>query len=91
MRKPSPGPWTVGQHMNVNKVLDANGKVIADASDRSSEAGERQRPANAALMAASFELLEALESLLENRDGQIVHRASIERASAVVAKVRGLS
>lgn len=38
------------------------------------------------------ELVRALRAMLENRDGQIVHRAAIESAKALLARIeRGQS
>lgn len=95
--KYSPGPWRTGQagdYLGVNAIFDADGFIVADASDRSSHAKGNQRKANAALIAAAPELLAALQPLIEfavklDDDAKVSgEHDAIVRARAAISKAR---
>lgn len=62
--KHTPGPWHVGDHRGII-VYDVNGIAIADAKTFHGKHGEGAAEANARLIAAAPELLEALIALVE--------------------------
>lgn len=72
--KYSPTPWRVGHpgdYLGTNAIFDANDVVIADASDRSSQATDGQRASNARLIAAAPRLLTASAAFLGEFGGDI--------------------
>jgi hypothetical protein len=85
MSKHTPGPWIVARDMRgtgnmlVDGVVNAEGRGIANCGTN----GE----GNARLIAAAPDLLEALESLLnDQRDASL---PALVRARAAIAKARG--
>ena len=83
LTKHTPGPWVIGkQDHDVITVDTANGTAICDVYVDSDD-----RPANANLIAAAPDLLEACERLL---DGGWPHaEADIELACSAIAKAKG--
>lgn len=81
----TPGPWEVGSFSSVNAISDTNVKFrIADATNE--YIGIDQSDANARLIAAAPELLEALEEIVskENHwDGNLT------KAIKAIAKAKG--
>ena len=89
MNKHTKGPWTATKHdqhwVRVNVTIKAGGNMwVAFMPDEDKE----EKMANARLMAAAPELLEALESLLE-QTRQYGHTAEIKAAEAAIAKAKG--
>ena len=60
--KHTPGPWT--HHPEDNIILDASGRRLIEWQARSVSVSVEERDANARLIAAAPELLEALEVVL---------------------------
>lgn len=97
----TPGPW-VAQVDTVRKSVRAPGRaaqgplflirVLRDSSFGPGDAGEAQVIANARLIAAAPELLEALQNLLAvyNGEGGTRYHAG-DIASAAIAKATGLA
>lgn len=87
--KHSPAPWRVGRpydYLGTNAIFDANDTVIADASDRSSQATDEQRAANARLMATAPRLLAASAAFLDEFGGDIpkwLQSAAVELREAI--------
>jgi hypothetical protein len=86
MSKHTPGPWTVGDsggYLNQMKIEPAIGVVYG--------AGEEIQ-ANAHLIAAAPELLEALqelkEELFQHAEGNYL-RPFLDKAEAAIAKAKG--
>lgn len=94
MTKHSPGPWVVGKSHAGTVVLEQRGSYSAELArpvglDREPEVLE----ANARLIAAAPELLEALRELVERCDGDEGVRADgsniqTMRAHAVIAALK---
>lgn len=82
----TPGPWETSHdgHGGIY-VGDKNGRQVGFVSLRS------EQEANARLIAAAPELLEALRDLLADYDGSIEpgESALIDKARAAIAKVKG--
>ena len=91
MSKPTPGPWTIKYAYNVM----AGGRAVANAGIHSNNCDDRrveeENKANARLIAAAPELLEALEDIeMETRAGGQWTVAEInEVAKAAIKKARG--
>lgn len=62
MSKHTPGPWT-GYPANISPNIEADGKCIAQVNPHNGDSEER-RTANARIIAAAPELLEALKSIV---------------------------
>ena len=91
--KPTPGPWAVAR-MTPCRVDTASGSIsISWSSNNDSGAREREAEANARLIAAAPELLEALQKMLpELRGLSIVSDTAAEmlrEAEAAIAKATG--
>lgn len=94
MNKHTPGPWASD---NVGAVIGADGFSVGIAFQRAStrveyeEGGwlERDAVANARLMAAAPDLLEALESLLSYHDKCGVDSSHGDKARSAIAKAKG--
>ena len=89
MSKHTKGPWTATKHdqhwVRVNVTIKASGNTwVAFMPDEDKE----ERMANARLMAAAPDLLDALESLLE-QTRQYGHNAEITAAEAAIVKAKG--
>lgn len=67
MSKPSPGPWTVADIVDGPYVVSANNYAIAQMVKMPSEFAE-ERSANARVMAAAWELLDAAKYLSQIGD-----------------------
>lgn len=91
----TPGPWGY----QLGAVVDSEGYLVADIRSRWDDGmeGEDYHFANAALIAAAPELMEALELCLKNSEfrrasgvesGPMIER-EIEEARAAIAKARG--
>ena len=103
--KHTPGPWIYGPETgpDCTRIDAENGRVIAAVRSREITSWEQSRPiyswseegaANASLIAAAPELLEALETLLgfvENKrfPDTIYVRNAINEAEALIAKATG--
>ena len=95
--KHTPGPWTVYFEFNVK---DDHGRGIAacggHGSNRNPEQAHNENVANAKLIAAAPDLLEALKNLLENEklddwepsliESRIAARAAINKAEGNIRK-----
>ena len=106
MSKHTPGPWTYdqGQYADWGCVKDASGFLVAKSvvpygTDQNACRRERIDPceANARLIAAAPDLLEALETLESMPDERSIHDisneelAAWEKARAAIAKAKGLA
>ena len=90
MSKHTPGPWQVG-HFDSNMICDSDGANRGCAPIARVEGTAAERRANARLIAAAPELLEALRGLLDpatNEDGEW-YRQAREAARAAIAKAEG--
>lgn len=63
----TPGPWHVGEHRNII-IYDSQGNAISNANTFHGKHQQGQADANARLIAAAPELLEALKDILHNMD-----------------------
>ncbi|MBF0151730.1 MAG: hypothetical protein HQL84_17060 [Magnetococcales bacterium] len=95
MSEHTPGPWTVTRHRDGSGgYLITDSKVVIRATTYGCNTHEEEN-ANAHIIAAAPELLEALESLVDQvalhlsafRVGPL--DTNIEAAKAVIAKARG--
>jgi hypothetical protein len=86
--KHTPGPWTIADDMRgignarVAGVLDANGIGVANCGSH----GE----ANARLIAAAPDMLDALYTLLDAIDGNRITVGDCNQARAAIAKATGV-
>ena len=101
--KHTPGPWVVGSHDFLDQwvCIDApsgdhdldykswEGVAMAYGCEDSPFKGLEKAKANAMLIAAAPELLEALESVLENCLDSDGLAAAYEKARAAIAKAKG--
>lgn len=94
--KPTPGPWSVCEHSWCETSISAPSTDhaiclldINHATEESQEADEAQMAANARLIAAAPELLEALQATLAVLETFSPQGATVERAQAVIAKATG--
>lgn len=94
--KHTPGHWT-----NQNgKVYDANGRLICSVEGHGYDPNNCAACANAHLIAAAPELLEAAEDILDHTAGifgcdvnevRAINMGRLERLAAAIAKARGES
>ena len=95
----TPGPWNTFTKMP--GVYAESGREIVFHAHLSRSADESERLANARLIAAAPELLEALEELVSRRESACAERGEMDRlagsdgrynrARAAIAKAKGLS
>lgn len=92
--KPTPGPWSVCEHSWCETSIRAPSTDhalcrldINHATEESQEADEAQMAANARLIAAAPELLEALQFLITASGEQL--STAFEQAQAAIAKATG--
>ena len=92
--KHTSGPWKTddSEFPAVGSVLDTNDEQICQTSERKEYAPDRSkqveiRNANARLIAASPDLLEALKEYVEGYEGSRAEREA--RAKAAIAKAEG--
>jgi hypothetical protein len=104
MQKHTPGPWTAkdesGQYfcdhdwhaesdsasLSCSAPIHANGEVVAIAVTEGWS--DAKIDANARLIAAAPDLLDALESLVEGMDASGIKGSYLESARAAIAKAR---
>lgn len=91
--KPTPGPWAVAR-MTPCRVDTASGSIsISWSSNNDSGAREREAEANARLIAAAPELLEALKACAAVCAGETMNKrgliSALEQARAALAKCQG--
>ncbi len=97
MRKHTPGPWFVNGHENYTKYVEARigGGLLQEVAACGPTEQQEQQEANARLMAAAPELLEALQGMIEVYGGQYnddcLSKSStelelIQQARAAIAK-----
>lgn len=84
---PTPGPWRVNPH--TREVFTDQDRTIARAHLDSRTRSYAESVANARLIAAAPELLEALENIVRHAD--VLDRVAlpIDAAEAAIAKARG--
>lgn len=93
--KHTPGPWFVDEESPLDVRTNGVGKLMwicdaPDGYDTSNIEGMKQREANARLIAAAPDLLEALEVVLCELEAQDIHApARIAFAKAAIAKATG--
>lgn len=92
--KPTPGPWSVCEHSWCETSIRAPSTDhalcrldINHATEESQEADEAQMAANARLIAAAPELLEALQFVMTAAGEQL--STAFEQAQAAIAKATG--
>ena len=91
-KKHTPGPWKAQTHISLDRmeIRDANGRRIAEcAMDFPMSA--KTHDANASLIAAAPELLEALQEIVAAADGEGWSQldASFTKARAAISKAIG--
>jgi len=91
-KKHTPGPWKTQTHISLDRleIRDANGRRIAEcAMDFPMSA--KTHDANASLIAAAPELLEALQEIVTAADGEGWSQldASFTKARAAISKAIG--
>lgn len=91
-KKHTPGPWKAQTHISLDRmeIRDANGRRIAEcAMDFPMSA--KTHDANASLIAAAPELLEALQEIVTAADGEGWSQldASFTKARAAISKASG--
>ena len=87
--KHTPGPWNVSpsaKASTLTRVFDETGKLVASANGPGLfEGGEAE--ANARLIAAAPELLEALHVMMKTFEGlEAIHNDAYRQAKAAIAK-----
>ena len=96
--KHTPGPWHCGNRDNWWRIYDENGVYIAAAKDPSPAPNHKAdgfdiEEANARLIAAAPELLEALEYLVQSKPGTKDFEKwwsfRVAGAHAAIAKAKG--
>ena len=97
MSNHTPGPWKCGNNDAFVYALNSNGTNIFFAgigpgwSDDDKQASEEELLANARLIAAAPDLLEALEGLyLHTKNNHVIHGLNVKAAEAL-KKARGES
>ena len=99
-QKHTPGPWIYGPEVgpDCTRIDAENGLVIAAVRSREITSWEQSRPiyswseegaANARLIAAAPELLDALQEIVEAQKGGYLGWSHIDAASAAIAKATG--
>lgn len=99
--KHTPGPWRVFEHSWCDTSIGAPGTSnaicrldINHATEESQEADEAQMAANARLIAAAPELLEALKACAAVCAGETTNKrgliSALEQARAALAKCEGV-
>lgn len=84
----TPGPWT--HHPEDNIITDASGRRLIEWQARSVSVSVEERDANARLIAAAPELLEALAALIGCIDhGSDNPTLKLDAARAAIAKATG--
>ena len=97
MTQPTPGPWMINQEtQEVYAEPDPKGPsiVVADCCNANAPDSDKEQEANARLIAAAPELLEALANALENIEGCLVGQdlpsmIIRDKARAAIRKARG--
>lgn len=93
--KHTPGPWVIGQSGDLDTPIFCNGKDAINVF--AGETGQLQAEANARLIAAAPEMLEALERIIDQIDSttsrvsnnyELLH-AILIGARTAVAKAKG--
>lgn len=88
--KHTAAPWVISETSAFIKIYDANDNEIADVSGGHTSINDDK--ANARLIAAAPELLEALEDLgnymPDPENNQLKFKAAIDRARAAIAKAK---
>ena len=82
--KPTQGPWGFESFALSEEIIAMGGKLVAVVQSRHCESPEEMR-ANAALIAAAPDMLDALEYWMDVGDD---HKA-IDKAREAIAKARG--
>ena len=84
----TPGPWRIGKAVNGNWIEAAHAaQPVSIARTFYEGVGAATEDANARLIAAAPELLEALEGLLANlTEGDFISETRIDAARAAIAK-----
>lgn len=86
MSNHSPGPWHIEPDENDQIIVDASGENVGEAYGNS----DSTNVANARLIAAAPELLEALEGLLASESIEPNDRSGpVKRAREMVRRARG--
>lgn len=87
----TPGPWEVGPMNGKPSVIyadDYDAPVIAQMAEWIPDAAKQQE-ANARLIAAAPELLQALQNLVSDIDDGTVYGQRLAQAHAAIAKATG--
>ena len=88
----TPGPWHVEHHIGDWFLITPRNHIIAETASTSVAPTYSQQSANARLIAAAPELLEALEDALNTikaLDEDYDERGSYRRGEAAIAKAKG--
>ncbi|MGV5083073.1 hypothetical protein [Pseudomonas aeruginosa] len=88
MRKHTPGPWFVNGHENYTKYVEARigGGLLQEVAACGPTEQQEQQEANARLIAAAPELLDALVNLLPLISPLKAESQQVADASAAIAK-----
>ena len=91
-KKHTPGPWKTQTHISLDRmeIRDANGRRIAECA-MVFPMSAKTHDANASLIAAAPELLEALQEIVTAADGEGRSQldASFTKARAAISKAIG--
>jgi hypothetical protein len=90
MSQHTPGPWEIDQAIRHGfTVYSQQAGFIVGYMDEEGRYGAVESEANARLIAAAPDLLEALEELLVQREGHYSTQTAWDKARAAIAKARG--
>lgn len=84
----TPGPWALGEEGSCFRLIHADGIVVADC-DYEQIVGAVECDANARLIAAAPELVEALRCLLDDSHSYESEGYARDHARALLAKIGG--
>ena len=91
-KKHTPGPWKTQMHISLDRmeIRDANGRRIAECA-MEFPMSAKTHDANASLIAAAPELLEALQEIVAAADGEGWSQldAGFTKARAAISKAIG--
>jgi len=89
--KPTPGPWAKAETRTEGFVITSRTDLVVHSVDEYGHYGPIKSSANADLIAAAPDLLEALEHLLLYSNQGTLHPVAAHNARKAIARARGLS
>ena len=89
MSKHTHGPWVFDEQGNISKGDSPDSMPLATTFFGYLDFGQYPRDANARLIAAAPELLEALMCFVDNEQFRLTERQRLDKARAAIAKATG--